>query len=1110
MHLDHCQACQAAAESKLSSSVWSSEILWFPDHSERLTDHSAQQRSSLGETMCGLSAPTRTVRSAQEELGGVTTGATGSIRTLAGRFELRRQIGMGGCGTVFAAWDRVLHREVAVKTPHWQLGESDDVRKRFAKEARAAARLSHPNIVPVYEAHFDDGDDWFLVSELIRGPTLLEWLGRSPVDAVPGLIRSKAAIVAALADGVDFAHSAGVLHRDLKPSNVLLAPTPSGELSFTPQITDFGLARLAESASRTSSEADVCGSLPYMAPEQITGLHRFGPAGDVYSLGVILYEMLTGDVPILAETAAALLTAIPADPVPGIRRHYPEVPRDLEAVCLKCLEKSPLRRYQTAAELAADLRRFLSGERVTARLPGRREQLMRWTRRNPTLAAVLSTLAVAILVVLGVLLDANRRQSRYIGSLQTANQEREESNRQLNSAVRDACLSRQQAESQRGFTLDRLYVSDFRQAMRARADYDLPSVERILDRLDGPEFAPYRGIECEWLRTKQVRPYREVTRLNGPIYSIAFSPDETMLAAAGQESIVRLVNYQDGRSTNEWQTNQLEANAVMFAPDGLTLWTTGDDGSLCQWEVPGGALRQRIQAHVPGKAFNLLQPNESNEMLISIGSDGRASFWDVTNGSQRSSIQLHAAAIAAIDSDPAGRRIYSAGKDHQLRILSLPDRQVLESFDTGINFPITMISLRNGVSVVVSESGPRIRFWHPAKHSIIELHEFRDDVRVLVEHPSEPIVFGIDAAGVVYIIGIPPAEQFPPDALLRLPDRPGPVARLHSGRVYAALISQNQQSLITCGEEGAVRSWSVADLSPSFVSRFADAQQVIRMIGPSYDGKVVFALAEDAVLSINPDDLSIREAMPLTADRSRQSERLLPDNSMLTVEREKNGQHRLVLRKFTDGKTQQDVELGGPDNEPHDIDCDPRLRLIVVGDLRAPHCHFVSMDTFEPLKPLRVRVAPKHIAVSPERSLLAVSQNRQIEVYDLSSRNLIWSQQAPANVSKLKFLDQANCLISVTVDRVIRKWDATSGALQGDMSGHRSSIIELLASRDGRTLISGSHGPEVMFWHVSTCELLGQIAPVENDLASLMLSADEDRLLILDRTKRLRSLSVRP
>jgi WD40 repeat protein len=554
----------------------------------------------------------------------------------------------------------------------------------------------------------------------------------------------------------------------------------------------------------------------------------------------------------------------------------------------------------------------------------------------------------------------------------------------------------------------------------------------------------------------------------------------------------------------------LEVNAVMFAPDGHTLWTTGDDGSLCQWEVPNGRLRRRILAHSPGKAFNLLRPNDSDKTLISVGSDGRAGFWNAANGDERGSAQLHDAAVAAIDSDPAGRRIYSAGKDHRLRMLSLPDRQFLETADTGINFPITMISLRDGLTAVVSESGPRVQFWHPAKHSFIELHEFRDDVRVLLEHSSEPFVFGIDAAGVLQGIRIPPAAQFPPNGRLRLPDQPSLIARLHSGRVYTALISQNQQSLITCGEEGAVRSWSIADLSPSFVSRFADAQQVIRMIGPSYDGKVVFALAEDAVLSINPDDLSIREAMPLTADRSRQAERLLPDNSMLTVEREENGQHRLVLRKFTDGKTQQDVELGGLDNEPHDIDCDPRLRLIVVGDLRAPHCHFVSMDTFEPLKPLRVRVAPKHVDVSPERSLLAVSQNRRIEVYDLSSRNLIWSQQAPANVSQLKFLDQANCLISVTVDRVIRKWDAASGALLGDMTGHRSSIIELLASRDGRTLISGSHGPEVMFWHVSTCELLGQMAPVENDLASLMLSADEDRLLILDRTKRLRSLSVRP
>lgn len=310
-----------------------------------------------------------------------------------GRFRIRRFLGQGGFGLVFEAADEKLGRTVAIKVPQPAVWISPKQRHRFVHEAKAAALLDHPNIVPVFEAGETDGLA-YIASAFCGGPTLAEWLGGYP-DGAPE--RLATTWLAQLADAIEHAHRRGILHRDIKPANVLLDPNPAAPGGFVPKLSDFGLA-LIERDGLTRSQASL-GTPRYMAPEQTRGEREaIGPAADVYALGVVLYELLVRVTPSERGTAAETLRAIAEEPPTSPRRLRPGLDRDLEAICLKCLEKDPRHRYGSAAELAADLRRYLANLPVIARPPSFPARVGRWCKRKPIVAALAAGLALSIVV----------------------------------------------------------------------------------------------------------------------------------------------------------------------------------------------------------------------------------------------------------------------------------------------------------------------------------------------------------------------------------------------------------------------------------------------------------------------------------------------------------------------------------------------------------------------------------------------------------------------------------------------------------------------------------------------------------------------------------------
>lgn len=326
------------------------------------------------------------------------------IPTKIGRFKVEKRIGQGGFAIVYLARDPNLDRLVALKVLRQSQLLSNDSKARFGREARATATLSHPNIVPVFETGAVD-DVRFIVAAYCPSISLRQWFDKQTQSTEPVFA---AKIISLLAEATEHAHQRGVIHRDLKPANILIECVDANAIESRSEfdtallhITDFGLASYSTFADQLeTSEGAIVGTPAYMSPEQARGESRATFATDIYSLGVMLYELLTDQLPILGETHIETLLAIGSkDPTPP-RKINKAIPRDLEAICLKCLSKAPADRYASAIELCADLNRWLKGQPVEARRITSSARLAKWCSRNRFLTAAFCGISIALCVAI--------------------------------------------------------------------------------------------------------------------------------------------------------------------------------------------------------------------------------------------------------------------------------------------------------------------------------------------------------------------------------------------------------------------------------------------------------------------------------------------------------------------------------------------------------------------------------------------------------------------------------------------------------------------------------------------------------------------------------------
>lgn len=1119
LHLDHCQHCQRRAEEATHRDAWSGKLEWLPSTADLpILGSTPGSEPSLfltppppvlvtSDTNIGL-GPSSAGRPVD---GSGSTGLIPRWRELEQRFEIRETVGIGGCGTVFRAWDRSLHRLVALKVPHWPLFVQEGIRQRFAVEARAAARLSHPNIVPIFEAQID-AEVCFLASEFVEGQSLAAWLAERSTSQHSIACRLAAALVRELAFGVEVAHSQGILHRDLKPANVLLDSSRSqDELPFVPRITDFGLARLSEEAGPTTVEGSVIGSLPYMSPEQAAGGgRRLGFGCDIYPLGVILYEALTGRLPILGTSPADLLQRIGSEFPMEPRRLRPEIPADLQAICLKCLEKRPQDRYLTARELAADLSRFLAGETVVARCPSMPEQLIRWIRRHPTATTVVAANFVALTAVAIVLAVANRQ-------LNTLNQNLEAAVQLQREAVRRADELRAVSDTQKIEALEKLYIAQVRRASNAWRDRDLPELTLIVGQLDQPEFQSFRSLEWAWLRSRQDSPYREITRLPSAVYSVCLAGSGNRLAVTGKDAVVRLVDFHSGAIVNEWFTEQRECNDLVFSDHDRILWTTGDDGSLCQWDVATGRRLIRLEGHAPEQAHNIIAIPEEN-LLISSGTDGKLRCWDLRTGSAGRVIDAHRRALNGMCLFPDRRRIFSLGLDDQAAIWELPSGRLESDWDLSSENLKGFTISGDGRRLVATMSDRRVGLYEIGSRKKLAEVQLLDVIDCLIGGPDARTFYAADRQGVIHSVPDDP-EMFRQiadnPAVSRTADGVASLVRAHSDRIFDLQLTADGTELISAGADGHVRSTPVTALTAAR-GTFRASAEVDGVHSLPVGTRTIF-YSESGLGEL---DERMRPARPGAAlqqpipDASFFDElAVTPRGRPVTVEvKQGRGANWLVIRDSETLQPSQVWPFSSHDASVDGIHVDPRETLAVLRRHSWNRLQFVELATGNEQAEMAFDENLSDSAMSSQSGLLAVSVGHQVVVLDPATRLTRWSDGSPSqSIKDLRFSRDGRYLAAACSDRAIWIWDVESGKLLTRLTGHRREVNAVEFSPDGKTVISGDSSGLIKFWRLETGD---QLCDLELNLpgdtcTGLEFHAISESLLIRDGEGTLTALPLR-
>jgi WD40 repeat protein len=958
-------------------------------------------------------------------------------------YEILGELGRGGMGVVYRARQVGLNRLVALKMILAGSHAGAEDLARFRAEAEAVAALQHPNIVQIYEVGERDGLPYFSL-ELVEGGSLADRL-----DGTPWAARPAAELVAALARAMQYAHSRGVVHRDLKPANVLLAT-----LEAAPKITDFGLAKQLDSAVGRTRTGAILGTPSYMAPEQAGGRRKeVGPPADVYALGAILYELLTGRPPFRAETPLdTILQVLDTEPVPPSRL-LPKVARDLETICLKCLQKEPRKRYASAVELADDLQRFIDDRPILARPTSSWERLVKWARRRPAVAVLTLvsavTAAVAFALVTWLWRDAESarageadqrhkaedalqeaRISLYFNHIALAEREWRAGNVGRAEELLDACPEELRAWEWQ--YLKRLCHSDLLTVGSPVAGYST-----IVYTADGKYLAT-AGIDNAVLLVNVARG--EIARTfhghSSSVFALAFSHDGRHLATGSLE---------EGKIKGQVKVWDVDSAQVVFTvpgpPDGVTALAASPDGKLLAFAGgnpfnPAPAVITVIDATSGKPVRNLRGPpgqvngiafSPDGHTLVAAGLayqviEGVVKAWQADTGKELAPFRGHSRGLYGVAFSPDGTRLATASLDQTAIVWDVATRRQVLTYH-GHSGGLRAITFSpDGRQVASAGFDLTVQLWD-AKSGRRE--------RTLLGHAGSVtgLAFSPDGRLLATVAWINTAE---PHGELKLWDvkaeqeyRSG---FAHVGALLGLALSADGRRLASAGFDGQIPICDAATLRKITAVRGVPGEANSVAISP--DGEELAARGLDGALKLW--DMASGQALRTLGQRSAplRAVAFSPDGRLLAAE---TGDNPLL----------------------------PGVGNIALWDL----------TTGEKLGSLRGR----GVTFSPDSRRLAFAMGNAVRVYDLSAQQEVLTLEGhTAEVLAVAFDRDGGRLASGSRDHTVRLWDAHSGEVLREFRGHTGAVSGVAFHPGGRRLASASLDAgqggkgEVILWDLAT------------------------------------------
>jgi WD40 repeat protein/tRNA A-37 threonylcarbamoyl transferase component Bud32 len=994
-------------------------------------------------------------------------GAAGPARPghSFGDYELLHKVAGGGMGVVYKARQKKLNRIVALKMIlSGNLATPEEV-QRFSSEAETIAQLDHPGIVPIYEVGEHQGRHYFSMG-YIEGGSLAARVKEGPLPP-----SEAAELMMRVAEAVGYAHQHGIIHRDLKPANVLL------DHDGHPRVTDFGLAKKVQGTSHLTLAGEVLGTPSYMPPEQAAGkTEEVGPAADVYSTGATLYCLLTGRPPFQSANAVETLRQVLEQEPVSPRQLNAAVGRDLETICLKCLQKEPGKRYASALALADDLRRFLAGEPIQARPVGRAERLWRLCRRHPLDATL--TAAVVVLLVLGTVVawvlkgQAEEERRQAVANARRADRE-----------ARAAQVAR--LESDR-----RWYVAEITLAQRAWQEGRIAALRQRLDRLTSRRSGAreLRGFEWYYLRRLtrldldtlrghrvplrsvafspdgrhlataggepgqpgEIKVWDLETREKllslrcdiGPVWSLAFSPDGRRLVTAGASSRagqVKVWNVATGREVLSLPGDTGPVYGVAFSPDGRRLATGGGrtdprglplPGLVQVWDAATGQLLLCLRGHQAQVRAVVFRPDGCR--LASAGHDGLVKVWDLGRGKEALTLDGHTDNVTAVAFSADGRYLASGSSDRTVKVWDVGGgrQELFRTLQHAGPVQCLAFSGPGGQRLAVGSADHLVKVWDTvAARQVLTLRGHAAAVHGVAFSPDGRCLasVGEDREARVW------------DATR---DQEVTTLRGHASAIYQVAFDPRRERLASVSHDRTVRLWELSTgLEAAALHGHAAG---VWGVAFSPDGRLLASASLDRTVRLW-DAANGRETRVLSGHPAGvRSVAFSPDG-------------RRLASACEDGTvTLWQVPGGGKERT-----------------LRGPACP-VSRVAFSP---------------NSEWVAAACGDGLVIIWEAATGRQRFALRGHTAPVLSVTFSPDGELLASAGQDRTVRVWDTVTGRAIHTLSGHAAGVWEVAFSPDGRRIAAGGAG-QVKLWDVATGQEVFLLRGPGHTILSVAFSPD--------------------